>query len=459
MVERYRFKRRNRVDERGAAAIAVVSGIVAVFSGASPTGVGVVDVLLVFAGAAAVTWASASAPWWAVAAASGVAAVTAIHPLWAAIGAIGFIGGLYIGLARRNQSALREITGAIAVNVFVRSELEGFFGLSVIVGIAVGGALLIAGILRRPSAVRRTAAVLAGGALLYVILAMIGLGISAASASPDLRRGADMARSGIDALETGDYELAADRFEDAAEGFDRAASELGGALAAPSRIVPVFAQNVDAGAKLADEASEALLVAAGALRAIDLDTLGVDAGSIDLVAVADLEQPLLDVQSALHALEETTEDVRSPWLLGPLQDELDELDAEFEENDVRLQNAIDAVRLAPQMLGADEPRRYLVLFTTPAEARGLGGFIGNYAELTVDDGLITVNRDFAPLDSPLAPHVAVMADDFEAAVERLGACDVAFRFGPGVGPDGVRRAVVTDPTGNVFEITDAQPRP
>ena len=32
------------------------------------------------------------------------------------------------------------------------------------------------------------------------------------------------------------------------------------------------------------------------------------------------------------------------------------------------------------------PACYLVLFTTPSEARGLGGFAGNYAEITVDDG-------------------------------------------------------------------------
>ena len=36
------------------------------------------------------------------------------------------------------------------------------------------------------------------------------------------------------------------------------------------------------------------------------------------------------------------------------------------------------------------PRRYLVLFTTPSESRGLGGFVGNYAELTIDDGHLSM---------------------------------------------------------------------
>ena len=37
------------------------------------------------------------------------------------------------------------------------------------------------------------------------------------------------------------------------------------------------------------------------------------------------------------------------------------------------------MRLAPQMLGAEGVRRYFIAFTTPAEARGMGGFMGNWA--------------------------------------------------------------------------------
>jgi catechol 2,3-dioxygenase-like lactoylglutathione lyase family enzyme len=71
---------------------------------------------------------------------------------------------------------------------------------------------------------------------------------------------------------------------------------------------------------------------------------------------------------------------------------------------------------------------------------------------------VVENADFEPLDSQLGPHVAVMTDDFDATVARIDASGTAFRFGPARGPDGVLRAVVADPTGNVFEITTAQPR-
>jgi hypothetical protein len=56
------------------------------------------------------------------------------------------------------------------------------------------------------------------------------------------------------------------------------------------------------------------------------------------------------------------------------------------------------VRLAPQMLGQGGVRRYFVMFTTPAEARGLGGFMGNWAELTITDGKIEMTQFGRTLD-------------------------------------------------------------
>ena len=70
---------------------------------------------------------------------------------------------------------------------------------------------------------------------------------------------------------------------------------------------------------------------------------------------------------------------------------------------------------------------------------------------------VVENAEFQPLRSPLGPHLAVATDDFEATVERISGTGAKFSFGPGEGPDGIRRAVITDPTGNVVEITAAQP--
>ncbi len=52
---------------------------------------------------------------------------------------------------------------------------------------------------------------------------------------------------------------------------------------------------------------------------------------------------------------------------------LDDFDESIDEHLPSLDNALTAIGMAPDMLGADGPRRYLLLFTTPAESQGLGG--------------------------------------------------------------------------------------
>ena len=68
---------------------------------------------------------------------------------------------------------------------------------------------------------------------------------------------------------------------------------------------------------------------------------------------------------------------------------------------------------------------------------------------------VVENPDFQPLDSPLAPHIAVGTSDFDAFTAQVVDRGGKFSFGPGTGPDGIRRAVIEDATGNAVEITAA----
>ena len=91
---------------------------------------------------------------------------------------------------------------------------------------------------------------------------------------------------------------------------------------------------------------------------------------------------------------------------------LDDFDQSIAEHVPALDSALAAVRMAPDMLGADGPRRYLLLFTTPSEARGLGGFIGSYAELTADEGRLVLSN---------SGHTARLDPEVEAAGARVEA--------------------------------------
>ena len=48
--------------------------------------------------------------------------------------------------------------------------------------------------------------------------------------------------------------------------------------------------------------------------------------------------------------------------------------------------------LAFDTLYAEGQRRYLIMFTSPVEARGMAGFLGNYAVVEIDDGRIDVTE-------------------------------------------------------------------
>lgn len=144
------FVHRNRVHEGRAAGIAAVAGLVAAVAGASPTGSTFVDMLLLAVTVGVVTWASASAPWWASAGAAGIAAVVAVSPAAIIVAGVAFVVGLYIGVRRKDLGEARAVVGGIAMNVLLWSELDGFFGLSALIGVAVGAALLVLGLRRRP---------------------------------------------------------------------------------------------------------------------------------------------------------------------------------------------------------------------------------------------------------------------------------------------------------------------
>ncbi len=349
-----------------------------------------VDWILVGVGVAAVVWAAASAPWWAVAGAAGIAAVVAFEPIVAAVAAVAFGLGLWIGVRQRDQSTLRAIVAAVAMNALIRSELDGFLGLSAIIGITVGVALFVVGLRRRPSAIRRIGWISAASIGAVAVVAVVAAGWTAFTVRSDLTDGSRQARGAVDVLDSGDYQQAAVGFRAAANSFDSVDRRLDSPLGRLALVVPGVAQNVSAGADLSAAAAATLDDVAVALEQVDPEALRVVGGAIDVDAISAVEAPLAQVQASLADLRQVTADVQSPWLLGRLQDELADLTREFDEKEPRLDNAVDAVRLAPQILGADGSRRYLVLFTSPVEARGLTGFIGNYAVVEIDEGQIRV---------------------------------------------------------------------
>jgi hypothetical protein len=390
--------KRRRVNDRVVVPVAVVAGVVAALSGASPTGTTWSDWLLIVGGVGLVSWSGASTAWWVGAALAGLGAAIAGDVALTALGLVAFAIALWIGLQRRDLPVARAIVIGLGCNVVIRSELGGFLGLSALIGVGAGVAIVLLGLRRRPSQLRRTVWLAMAGAAVVAILASAGAGIAAASSRSDLIAGNRLAREGLALLNDGDYLAAATRFDEAAAAFDAADGALSAPWARAGALVPGLAQNLTAAQRLASSATDASADVSAALDLVDPEQLRLVNGRIDVDAIRLIQDPFHAVQNSIGDLEQAIDDSASPWLISALQTRLDDLDAELADNGARLDNAVLAVDLAPQLLGADGPRRYFIAFTTPAEVRGHGGFMGNWAELTAVDGRLVLTEFGRTLD-------------------------------------------------------------
>ena len=142
----------------------------------------------------------------------------------------------------------------------------------------------------------------------------------------------------------------------------------------------------------ADQGAALTATAKETLAAADVEALRFEDGALDLELLGSFGPPLQESSAALDAALVDLEAASTPWLLAPVGDRYDDFGAELADAAEAADVAQEAVAVAPALFGGEGDRRYLVLFTTPAELRGLGGFIGNYGELTAVGGDLELTR-------------------------------------------------------------------
>jgi Protein of unknown function (DUF4012) len=341
------------------AGIAVAAGIGVVLAGPSPTGSTIIDALLLIAVVGACIFCIATAPW-----------------------------------TRRWIQTLRPIITAVVlgvgVQVLARLGNLRYFGASSAIAIAPILALTLIAIQRRSGQRRLQLWSVFGGLVAAGILALLGFGVAAAAARPNLTRGTDEAKRALDSLKSGDFDTARQGFQLAAGLLGGAGDDLDALWAQPARLIPVVAQHRRAASELAKSAASASTTISEVLGEVDFDELRVVNGTIDIDAITALQDPLARLNTALADLHTTVDSVDSDWLVQPIRTRLATLSEQIDKQQVEGERASIAVQLAPDMLGANGARVYFIAFTTPVEARGLGGFMGNWAEVTMDAGNISV---------------------------------------------------------------------
>jgi hypothetical protein len=377
-------------DDLLAVVVAVVAGLVAATGPAAPTGHPVTDAVLVGAGTALIVFIGALAPWWVATVVAGAALAIAFDPLLIALAVIALAAALWTGTTKPSVRVVVAASLGISFNVLARAELGGPLGTSAVITLAAAALVFVTGIRGRSSRVRRLAWGGAIAGLLFAGAATAGFAFAALQSRHDLASGLTAAELGVAALEDGRFDDAADWFRQATDHLEAANDHLDQPWARASAVVPVTALYQSAVSDMSHVGADGAAIVTDALGEIDVDRLRPEQGRFDLEALAELSSPLTRVRDALVRLQQTSNDVRSPWLVHRATYELDDFDSSVAEHLPAIDNALQAIELAPSMLGADGPRTYLLLFTTPSESRALGGFIGSYAELTITDGQISL---------------------------------------------------------------------
>ena len=285
----------------------------------------------------------------------------------------------------------------VALNLAARSQLGGVLGASSAVAIAIAGLILIAGLAKRGTVARRVVVFGSLGLIIAAVAASVAFGAVSMTVADELSDGEQSVREGLQHLGDADIDAALVAFRQANHQFSKAEERLSSPLAGVAAAVPVVAQHRDVSLTVSSEASDVTALLTNLLDGLGPEALTVTDAQIDLDSLDAFTDALEQIQVSLDGLDAEVTRVSSPWLLSPVTVRLDDLSSEISEQRVRAANAIDVMTKLPDMLGAHGERVYLVMFTTPAEARGLGGFTGNWAEITADDGRIAMT-DFGRSD-------------------------------------------------------------
>lgn len=171
-------------------------------------------------------------------------------------------------------------------------------------------------------------------------------------------------------------------------------------------------------AAIADDVStDALGPLLDAATDIDLSSLGIGGGAIDLAPFAAIEEPLDTASQALESAQERARRIDADAVLPPLADAVREMRGSVTQASTAVGALHGASVLLPTMLGGDGPRTYVLAMQNNAELRSSGGIIGSIALLRAENGRITLEQQASTRDFPALETALPLSDSTVALFE------------------------------------------
>ncbi|WP_083260088.1 DUF4012 domain-containing protein [Cellulosimicrobium cellulans] len=251
--------------------------------------------------------------------------------------------------------------------------------------------------------------------LALVVLALVAVGLlvrDALTARDALTRAMDEVPAAEEALRAGDLETADATLARVQPLTATARASTDGPLWALAAHLPLVGQDVRAfsasAATVDDLAATVLPSLAEVLAVVDGGAVAVVDGGVDLAPLEQAAPLTARAADAFDAIDARHEAVDRGALHAEVAEPYDRLTAATDELRPLVRTAERVTALGPAMLGADGPRRYLVLALNNAELRATGGIPGALAVVAVDGGRVTLERqaataDVPPFDAPVLP--------------------------------------------------------
>ncbi|MEZ5374946.1 MAG: DUF4012 domain-containing protein [Acidimicrobiales bacterium] len=368
----------------------VASGGFALLGAAAPTDLARWDGVLRLAFGLIAPLALAGSPRWAWFGALAVTGGLAAGPEWLLVAGLGMVLAIALEVTSVESQLGRIAIGIAVVHGLLHLRPVGPFGTTAVVGalVVIGASVLS---LRGDRGAARRAVLTFGG--FVALLAVLASGAAVAAllgARGDLDAGSAAARRGLDMARDGDPVAAAGELAESSRLLGEADRRLHAWWVEPGRLVPVVGQHLAAARATTGPVAELVAASSQAIDLADVDRLRLSGGAVDLALIESMAQPLADVERTMRLALAALRSVDSPWLVPPVRDAIDDAAIELTDTYPEAEKAALATKVMPSMLGAEAPRRYLVMFAMPAEARELGGIMSTYLELTASNGAITV---------------------------------------------------------------------
>lgn len=237
------------------------------------------------------------------------------------------------------------------------------------------------------------------GAILVLIVAISGVGVSAFFSAKNLKAKASGAMSAIsaitDSVKAQDFSSASQAAQSLADLTREMTDGLDSPLWTAVSLMPVYGQDITSARTLVGSldkvATDALVPVLDALEANPPAELISSDKTINVAAATQLFEAVGDAAPSLAECAETVESLpqfalpQLEEIMGPARQKLSEVNA-------LVQGAADFSPLAAPVLGAEGNRTYLIVAQNSAEMRASGGFPGSMGTLRIQDGKIELDE-------------------------------------------------------------------